>query len=149
MKIPARVMAISLPRPSSFMACPLIPSMEATRPFSPNAALKISPKYVSDETMTAEPADSTRNPSMVFIVPEMTAPTGFFCRTRPSSAINAMMMEACVKILLMIKFNTCIVFPHFLFPLVFKVLPVLLTPVQASPGFRFCLPDAPKIRSGS
>ena len=114
-KIPANVIAISDPSPRSVIAWPLIPSIDATRPLSPKALLNRSPKIANDPWITLEPADNTKNPKIVFIVPDTTVPIGFFCNTKPSSAISPTTTDACVRMFLMIKFKTCIFSPHSLF----------------------------------
>ena len=52
-----------------------------------------------------------KNPRIVFMVPEITVPTGFFCNASPNKAINPIIIAACVKIFSIMKFNIAIFFP--------------------------------------
>ena len=77
--------------------------------------IRFLPVSTTPDTSISPAAYIHKNPKIVFIVPDTTVPIGFFCNTKPSSAISPTTTDACVRMFLMIKFKTCIFSPHSLF----------------------------------
>ena len=66
-----------------------IASLFGTTPCTLNAKLNHVPKSFNDPVCkNDEPADNTKNPTIVLIVPFTTSSTGFFCKHKPINAIK-------------------------------------------------------------